>query len=190
MAILPKARQHRYNPLLLGIFRPPPFSSRSCSARVAVCFLVLLYSPCCCSRWRGGGVAWRGLLRVGQNKSGAPEAREWRRESVSVRAERCPGRRETGPVPRRCRSGRVRPGGNKEIMAPRCVCSRMEGGEAAAVWEKPSKCAALTPNQEGTVWFVKRLETVTGLWRFSWALFSDNAVADRTMCAKICAFFS
>lgn len=26
----------------------------------------------------------------------------------------------------------VRPGGNKEIMAPRCVCSRMEGGETAA----------------------------------------------------------
>lgn len=36
-------------------------------------------------------------------------------------------------------SGRVRPEeGNKEIMAPRCVCSRMEGGEAAAFWEKPS----------------------------------------------------
>lgn len=47
-------------------------------------------SLCCCSRWRDGGVAWRGLLRVGLNKSGAPRAREWRRESVSVRGDKCP----------------------------------------------------------------------------------------------------
>lgn len=146
---LHKAGGRRYDPLLLGIFRSSSFPNRSFPTGVAICFLVLLQSPCCCSRWRGGGVAWRGLLRVGQNKSGAPEAREWRRESVLVRTERCPGLRETGRGCRKCRSGRVRPEGNKEIMAPRCVWSRMEGGEAAAVWEKRTKCAALTLNQEG-----------------------------------------
>lgn len=134
---------NRNDPPLLGIFRSSPLPSRPFPPCVAICFLVLLQSPCCCSRWRGGGVAWRGLLRVGQNKSGAPEAREWRRESVSVRTERCPGHRETRLGCRKSRSGWVRPEGNKEIMAPRCVCSRMEGGEAAAVGVKHTKYQAL-----------------------------------------------
>lgn len=60
-------------------------------------------------------------------------------------------RDETGTRPlEKCRSGRVRPEGNKEIMAPRCVCSRTEGGEAAAVWGRNgSKCGALVENQGG-----------------------------------------
>lgn len=45
----------------------------------------------------------------------------------------CPGFRETGGCRWKYRFGRVRSEGNKEIMAPRCVCSRMEGGEVAAV---------------------------------------------------------
>ena len=51
----------------------------------------------------------------------------------------------TRPV-EKCRSvsGRVRPEGNKEIMAPRCVCSRTEGrGGCGCLGEKRSKCAAV-----------------------------------------------
>lgn len=151
----------RYYPLFLGIFRAFPSALRSFPVSVAICFLVLLQSPCCCSRWRGGGVAWRGLLRVGQNKSGAPEAREWRRETVSVRTKQCPGLIETGHCCKKCRSGRVRPEGNKEIMAPRCVCSRMEGGESAAVWEERSKRVAFIVNQDRQR--VKTPETAGGL---------------------------
>lgn len=144
-----KTGRCRNDPPLLGIFRSSPLPSRPFPPCVAICFLVLLQSPCCCSRWRGGGVAWRGLLRVGQNKSGAPEAREWRRESVSVRTEQCPGHKETRLGCRKSRSGRVRPEGNKEIMAPRCVCSRMEGGEAAAVGVKRTKYEGLTLEHHG-----------------------------------------
>lgn len=151
----------RCYPFILGIFRHFPSALRFFPVSVAICFLVLLQSPCCCSRWRGGGVAWRGLLRVGQNKSGAPEAWEWRRETVSVRTKRCPGLTGTGHCRRKCRSGRVRPEANKEIMAPRCVCSRMEGGESAAVWEKRSRCVALLVNQGGQS--VKTQQTAVGL---------------------------
>lgn len=51
-------------------------------------------------------------------------------EFVSVRTERCPGLRERDGTRPRESGGllTVRPEGNKEIMAPRCVCSRMEGG--------------------------------------------------------------
>lgn len=42
-----------------------------------------------------------------------------------TRVRRCSKRRDA--VVEKCGSGRVRPEGNKEIMAPRCVCSRMEG---------------------------------------------------------------
>lgn len=133
---LQKVPGSRYVPWPFGIFRRSPSPTRSFPVSVAICFLVLLQSPCCRSRWRGGGVAWRGLLRVGQNKSGAPEVREWRRASVSVRTQECPGSRETGGGRGNCWFVLVRPEGNKEIMAPRCVCSRMEGGEAAAVRDK------------------------------------------------------
>lgn len=53
-------------------FRPSPATFGYC--RQGWCSLSSSpsSSPCCCSRWRDGGVAWRGLLRVGLNKSGAP----------------------------------------------------------------------------------------------------------------------
>lgn len=66
--------------VISGYFRQQP--SRPC---------VISCDHCCCSRWRVGGVAWRGHLRVGRNKSAASGALERRRAPVSVRtkAARC-----------------------------------------------------------------------------------------------------
>lgn len=73
--------------VISGNFRQPPSRPGEISC-----------DHCCCCRWRVGGVAWRGHLRVGQNKSAASEALEWRRAPVSVRAKcvRCFWRCDAG----------------------------------------------------------------------------------------------